>query len=329
MSRTRSLRSAAPVAAPVAAAVTALLITSACGNVNVTSDSSKSNGGSASSSATAPAPDVDTSAAEGNWLLGMQTAGGSDAEKTTTVYVTYDPSTGQATKRVMPAVTASSSSPRLAPLLVSTDRRWAIPDTAISDSEMRSGQLKVYSVTSDATKVVDIRKATGDDGLRAVGWAFDPERADTLRVVDTDNRVWAVNVAGGKATQQGTLGKGPWIFTSGFDPNTGKPYLESIDSDATKPAGNGPADTSPVLRDGGTVLANDSKTLAQLPQSPCRLGAAFVDGNGVTWMFCADKAELTTYYLPKDEKDWTAFGKPSSPVAPDAATFPLVLPPAR
>jgi hypothetical protein len=324
MRRTSLMRSAAPVAA----AVTALLLVSACGDVKVTSDSSKDDGGSASASSDAPKPDVDTSVAEGNWLLGVQTAGGNDAEKSTTVYITYDPSTGQATSRTMPGVTASSASSDLAALLVSSDRKWAIPDTEISDGEEHSGQLKVYSLTSDATRIVDIRSATGHNDLKAIGWAFDPERADTLRVVDTANRVWDVNVAGGKATQEGTLAKGPWVFTNGFNHNTGKPYMESIESDATNPAGNGPADTSPVTRDGGTILANDSDLLAKLPASPCRLGAGFTDANGVTWVFCADKPTVSTYYLPKDEKDWTAYGKPSTPVAPDAAAFPLVLPPA-
>jgi len=323
MRRTNLLRSAAPVTAAVAA----LLLTSACGDVQVTSDSSK-DGEKSSSSAKAASPDVDTTVADGNWLLGVQTAGGNDAEKSTTVYITYNPSTGQATTRSMPGVTAASASTELAALLVSADRRWAIPDTAISNSEEHTGKLKVYSLTSDATRVVDIRRATGQNGLRAIGWAFDPERADTLRVVDTADRVWVVNVTGGKATQEGTLPKGPWVFTNGFNHNTGEPYVESIDSDATNPPGNGPADTSPVTRDDGTVLANDSKAFAELPASPCRLGAGFTDANGVTWAFCADKPTLSTYYLPKGGKDWTAYGKPSSPVAPEAATFPLVLPPA-
>jgi hypothetical protein len=328
MHRTTFLRSWAPVAA----AMTALALTSACGDVKVTSDSSKSDSSKSDSdqdsTSSSTSAQVDTSAAAGNWLLGLQTAGGSDAEKSTTVYVTYNPSTGQATKRSMPGVTAASASPRMAPLLVSADRAWAIPDTAISGSEEKSGKLIVYSLTSDATRVIDIRRASGQDGLRAIGWAFDPQRAGALRVVDTANRVWSVNVSGGKATQEGTLAKGPWVFTNGFNPNTGAPYMESIDSDATNPAGNGPADKAPVTRDGGTVLANDDDVLAKLPTSPCRLDAGFTDANGVTWAFCADKPTLSTYYLPKGATSWTAFGKASNPVAPTAAAFPLVLPPA-
>ena len=152
--------------------------------------------------------------------------------------------------------------------------------------------------------------------MKAIGWAFDPERADTLRVVDTATASGPSNVAGGKATQEGTLAKGPWVFTNGFNHNTGEPYMESIDSDETNPAGNGPADTSPVTRDGGTVLPTDAEALTELPASPCRLGAGFTDANGVTWVFCADKPTLSTYYLPKDGEEWTAYGKPSTPVAP-------------
>ena len=64
------------------------------------------------------------------------------------------------------------------------------------------------------------------------------------------------------------------MFTNGFNPNTGTPWVESITDDRTKPAGNGVAFTAPVTRDGGTVLPNGSARLAELPASPCRLGAA-------------------------------------------------------
>ena len=315
-------------AAPVAAALTALLIASGCGDVEVTSDSEKKSDTDQEKTPSAEPAAVDTSAGEGDWLLGMQSAGGADAEKSTTVYVTYNPSTGQATARKMPGVTAASASPELAALLVSADRQWAIPDTEIKGGATSSGKLEVYSLSSDGTKTINMRQRSGESGLKPIGWAFDPARADTLRVVDTASRVWAVNVAGGKATQEGTLAKGPWVFTSGFNRNTGEPYMESIDSNVTNPPGNGPADTSPVTRGGGTVLANDSETLAELPASPCRVGAGFTDANGTTWVFCADKPAISTYYLPEDGEEWTAYGKPSTAVAPEAATFPLVLPPA-
>lgn len=323
MRRTRLMRSAAPVAA----VLTAVLMTSACGDVKVTTDSKKSDSDKGRTAPPEPSA-VDTSVANGNWLLGMQSAGGVDAETATTVYVTYNPTTGQATARKLPGVRAGSASPDQAALLVSTDRKWAIPDTEIKGGNTSSGKLTVYSLTSGGSKVIDIRERSGNSGVKPIGWAFDPERADTLRVVDTASRVWAVNVAGGRATQEKPLAKGPWVFINGFNRNTGEPYSESIDSDATNPAGNGTADTSPVTRDDGTVLANGSPALTKLPPSPCRLSAGFVDADGVTWVFCADQPTISTYYLPKDGKEWTVFGKPSPAVAPEAASFDLVLPPA-
>jgi hypothetical protein len=301
----------------------ALLVTAGCGDLSDEKDSPQAED---SPSAT---PTADTSAGEGNWLLGVTNAGGADGEKSTTVYITYDPSTGKATASKMPGVGAGSATPEQASLLVSADRRWAIPDTGIPDAQGKSGQLKVYSPTDGTTKAVDLHQRTGDDGVEAVGWAFDPKRPDTLRVVDTKNRIWAVSVTGDKAAQEGSLPKGgPWVFTNGFNPNTGEPWLESIESDATEPAGNGKADTSPVARSGGTVLPSGSKGLSTLPQSPCRLAGGFTDENGVTWAFCADKAAVTTYYLPKDGEKWVAYGKPSTAVAPVASGVTLVLPPA-
>jgi len=301
--------------APLGLVLATLLVAAGCGSVEVTAKDDQKK--------------VDTSAGQGNWLLGMTTAGGADAETSTTVYVTFNPSTGQATTQKLPGVQGASASPEQAALLVSADRAWAIPDTGISRGEEQSGHLKVYSLSGGDTLVIDIRDRTGESDVRAIAWAFDPERADTLRVVDTRNRVWVVNVAGGRATLESTLPKGAWIFTNGFTPNTGEPWVESIDSAETLPPGNGPADTSPVTRDGGTLLPSGSPVFSKLPTSPCRLGAGFTDGAGVTWSFCADDPTLTCYYLPKDGKDWTAYGKPSASVAPTAAGFPLVLPPAE
>ena len=313
--------------ARLAVALATLVVAAGCGSAEVTAKDDEKKAEKTPSAS--PSAQVDTTAGEGNWLLGMTTAGGADAETSTSVYVTFNPATGKASKQELPGVQGASASPRQAALLISADRLWAIPDTAISSAEVRSGQLKVYSLSDGSTKVVDIRDRTGNSDVRAIAWAFDPERADTLRVVDTRNRVWAVNVAGGRAAQEGTLPKGAWFFTNGFNPNTGEPWVESIENDETLPPGNGPADTSPVTRDGGTVLPAGSPVLSKLPASPCRLGAGFTDGAGVTWTFCADDPTLATYYLPKDGQDWTAYGKPSAPVAPVAAGFPLVLPPAE
>jgi hypothetical protein len=312
--------------APVTAGLVTLLIAAGCGSVEV---KAKDDGSKADPTPSAAAsPSVDTSTAEGDWLLGMTTAGGADGEKSTTVYVTFNPSTGVASAHKLVGVEGASATPQQAALLVSADRRWAIPDTGTTHAEEKSGQLKVYSLAGGGTKVVDLRQRSGKSDVDPIGWAFDPSRGDTLRVVDTKNRVWSVSVAGGKATQESTLAKGPWVFTNGFNVQTGEPYLESIDSDKTLPAGNAPTDATVVTRDGGTVLPNGSPGLTKLPQSPCRLGAGFTDRSGVTWAFCADSPTVTTYYLPQGGQQWTAYGKPSTAVAPTAAGFALVLPPA-
>ncbi len=317
--------------APLALAVVTLLAVAGCGDVEVKpkdGSAKDASGPTAKASPSAEDKAAETAAGEGDWLLGLTTAEGADAETSRTVYLTYNPSTGQARARRMPGVTAASVTPEQAALLVSADRTWAIPDTAIGRPEGRSGKLKIYSLTGGATKVIDLRARANSSDLTPIGWAFDPERAQSLRVVDTKNRVWMVDVAGGKARQESKLAGGPWIFTNGFNPNSGEPWVESIDSAKTLPAGNGTADTSPVTREDGTVLPAGSPGFSKLPKSPCRLGAGFSDDSGVSWAFCADSETISTYVLPKDGTQWTAYGKPSTAVAPVAAGFPLVLPPA-
>jgi hypothetical protein len=313
-----------------AVAALALLGAAGCGDVEVTPKSSPTADSSADESPSAsPSAKADTSLGEGRWLLGMSAAGGADGETSTMTYVSYDPSTGEATATELPGVKGASASAEQGVLLVSADRAWAVPDTSISRAEGRSGKLKVYSLANGSPKVVDIKARTGKSDVVAIGWAFDPERADTLRVVDTKNRVWSVAVPGGKARAEASLPRGPWVFTNGFNRNTGQPYVESIDSDRTKPAGNGPSDTSAITRSGGTVLPSGTPGLEKLPPSPCRQAAGFTEGSGTTWVFCADAPSVKAYYLPKDAQEWTAFGKPSSDVAPTAAGVPVVLPPAQ
>jgi len=311
------------------AVVATLLLAAGCGDLEVNSKDGKASEDKSETSPTPSPTEANTSAGEGNWLLGITSAGGADAETSMTSYITYNPSTGQATARELPGVQAGGTEAEQAALMVSADRHWAIPNTTIARGQERSGKLKVYSLTDATTEVIDIRDRTGKDDVKPIAWAFDPGRADTLRVVDTKNRVWVVNVAGGKASQEDKLPGGAWVFTNGFNPNTGTPWVESITSDKTKPAGNGVAFKGPVAREGGEVLANGSPGLSDLPASPCRLGAAYTSDDGTTWAFCADQPTVETYYLPKDGKEWTAYGKPSTAVAPVASGFPLVLPPAE
>ncbi len=316
-----------PALGPLVAVLATLLLAAGCGSVEVKAKDGDKKADKAPSAS--PTADADTSAGEGDWLLGITTAGGADGEATQTTYIVFNPSTGKATARKVPSAEEASATPEEASLLVSSNRLYAITDTAVPRSQGTSGRLKVYSLAGGPAKIVDIRQRTGNDTVKPIAWAFDPTRDDTLRVVDTKYRVWSLSVAGGKATAESRLPHGDWVFTNGFNPNSGEPWVESIDSDATRPAGNGEADKSPVTRFDGTVLPADSRALSALPASPCKLGAGFTSAAGVTWAFCADDPTLATYYLPKGGSTWTAYGKPSASVAPEAEGFPLVLPPAE
>jgi hypothetical protein len=308
-----------------AALLAALVLTglSGCGDANTDSP--------ADPATTDPSPDaVDgDGAGNGDWLLRFSTADGADGERVGAVYVTYNPATGAAAARKVPPVNATDASPDEEVLLVSADHAWAIQDTGVPKGEAATGRLVLYSVTSEETRTVDIRALTGKPDLRARGWAFDPVDANVLRVVDADQAVWKVDLAGATATQEGTLpSREGWIFGNGFDKNSGQPYIESIDSDETEPAGNGDSDTRPVTRQGGTPIRYDGDTLDGLPKPPCEFAGGFRFDDGAAWLFCADTPSITAYRLAAGGGSWEQDGTPSTGVVPDAAVeLAFVLPP--
>jgi hypothetical protein len=272
---------------------------------------------------------TDSSVHDGDWVLRFSTAGGVDGEKVGAVYVRYNPTTGAAAVRKLPALTATDASTDEEALLVSADHAWAIQDTGVPKSQASTGKLLLYSVSSDETKTLDIRALTGKPDLRATGWAFDPAVANVLRVVDADHAVWTVDLAAQTASQAGTLpNRDGWIFGNGFDKNTGEPYIESIDSDQTEPAGNGDTDTSPVQREDGTLVRYDGQELGGLPQPPCGFGGGFRFDDGTTWMFCADTPSISAYRIAKDGTSWEPYGEPSADVVPgEAVALSFALPP--
>lgn len=270
---------------------------------------------------------TDASAPSGDWLLRFTTSGGAEGEKVGAVYVRYDPTTGAAAVRKLPATTASNAGPDEDLLLVSADHAWAVPDTGVPRSESRTGKLLLYSLTSDTTQTLDIRAATGKHGLVARAWAFDPTSPHLLRIVDADRAVWQVDLATMSATHEGTLRvREGWIFADGFDKTTGEPFVESIDSNATEPAGNGDDDTRPVQRQGGTLVRYDGGDLDGLPKPPCEFAGGFRDDDGSAWLFCADSPSITAYRAGKDA--WQPYGAASPGVVPDnAVELTFALPP--
>jgi hypothetical protein len=277
----------------------------------------------------APPSSAGASAAEGDWLLRFTTAEGADGEQSRSVYVRYNPTTGDATARSLPAVIASDASQDEQALLVNADHTLAVPDTAISAAERRSGRLTIYSVTGDTTDTLDIRGLTGKPDLRAVAWAFDPADADLLRIVDSARVVWKVDLASKSASQERTLpSRDGWIYGNGFDKETGEPYIESIDSDETEPAGNGDSDVRPVERQGGTLIRYDGAELDGLPKPPCGFAGGFAFDDGIVWLFCADTPSIAAYQAHPGGASWHAYGLPSAKVVPTAAAeLSFALPP--
>jgi hypothetical protein len=267
--------------------------------------------------------------AAGDWLLRFATAEGADGEQSRAVYVHYDPATGAASARALPPQRTMDVSGDEQVLLVSADHRWALPDTAVPKAQARAGKLVIYSTTDDRTETLDVGAATGKDDVRAVGWAFDPTEAAVLRLVDSRLRVWRVDLSAHTATQERQLPRrAGWIFGNGFDKNTGEPYVESIDSDQTDPAGSGDSDTRPVERQHGTVVPYDGEPLDGLPTPPCGVAGAFRFDDGRAWLFCADTPSIRAYVAGPSAGSWQAQGKPSARVVtPDVAELSYVLPP--
>ena len=273
MRRTKSTRSAAPV---LAAVLTALLVTAGCGDVEVTSDDDTSADKAESTPSADSNADVDTSAGEGNWLLGMpdgRRRRRRDQHHRLHHLQPLDRAGHgpQAARRRRPP----APRPTQAALLVSADRHWAIPDTEIPAAGEERGQLKVYSLADGTTKVVDIRERTGEDDVKAIGWAFDPERAGH---------------AAGRGHQEPGLGgrtspaarpprRARCPRAPGCSPTASTPTPASRTwraSTATRPSRR--ATASPTPRRSPATAAPCSPTesdgLTKLPASPCRLGAA-------------------------------------------------------
>lgn len=279
--------------------------------------------------ATAATPTADAGiTGSGDWLLRFNTAEGADGESSRAVYVTFDPETGTATVKRMPAVVAGSSYGGGQAVLVSADHDWALRDTTVGREGAR-GTITLYATAGTATTTLPVRTWSGETAMRPVAAAFDPEDADLLRVVDAAHRVWAVDLEKRTASQRGTLPRrAGWIFGNGFDKNSGEPYVEAIDSDETLPPGNGDSDTRPVERQGGTLLSYDGTTPPGVPALPCGFAGGFTDGSGTSWIFCADTPSISAYRVAKGEQQWKPFGKASVNVVPGtAAELSVVLPP--
>ncbi len=212
-------------------------------------------------------------------------------------------------------------------LLVDADHSSALLDSRPTKQERAAGRVTLYDLTKQGrTSTVDVRKATGDQGLTPDWVVFDPTKPDTLRVVD-GLTVWVVPTDGGKATKEGVLPSRPgWIFAGGFNKNDGLPFIEDIDSFQTIPKGNGETSTRAVVRTTGKVVPSDNGGFAGLPEAHCGLGTAFALADGPTWAFCAKQKRIQARVLEPGASQWEDAGKPTGDVVAPNAEPTFVLP---
>lgn len=304
--------------AGIVLAAVLLLLATACGNEGTD----------------ASAADTPGSAGKGSWLVGITAIGGSDAEKTETTYVRFDPATGVTHKVSLPAVTAASTDPAMTPLLVSGDRHWAIPDLEIPRAQEKSGEVDIYALADGSPRKLDLDAAAGK-ALHPIAWAFDPREPATLRIVDADYGVWSLDLDNGKAPgkaqpraqRDDALKSRGTVFTNTFDPNTAEPYVESLDGTKTYPADMDSRLHADIRRDGGTLLPTDSSQVKDLPKNPCELASGFRTAQGQSWLICADGTRLRAYTLDEGDSEWTPYGKQSPEVALEIASMTVALPP--
>lgn len=275
-----------------------------------------------------PTSATPTETPKGDWLLRFSTAQGADGEVARAVYVRFDPQTGKASRAILPGVRAGDTYADAQALLISADHTRAILDGTIPKAQRASGKVPIYSIEDGSATEVDLRAMT-DSSMVPVAWAFDPEDADLLRVVDKQRRVWAVDLAAKSAKQESTLErKSGWFFAGGFDKNTGQPYIESVDTTDTIPPGNGDDDTRPVQRQGGSIVIYDGDDLGDLPKPPCDFAGGFAFDGGSTYLFCADQPSITAYVASSGSTEWTAVGTASPAIVPrTVADLSVVLPP--
>ncbi|GGF47947.1 hypothetical protein GCM10011519_22450 [Marmoricola endophyticus] len=277
------------------------------------------------------APDL----ARGTWVLRIDGHGGADGETTTASYLMVRPAEGSVRTVSTPAVQGGDTGMAERALLVDAGHRLALADTVPSAADQAAGRAQVTVLADGRRREVDLRKATGDPSLRADHVAFDADVPGQLRVV-SGRSVWVVDLGGagtpGRAVKEGELPiTDSWIF-GGFAPDTGDPFLSSIDSFETRPKGYGELDEQVLRRAGGRVLPSDGAAPASLAGQPadasCQQVTGFVESGGRAWEFCLSGTDLVVKVRAKGRAGWATVGPPAQDVVPPEHDLVLVLPPA-
>ena len=213
----------------------------------------------------------------------------------------------------------------------SADRSWAMPDIAADEAgaSSRAARRSTTSRSRAGGPRSTSARRPATTGL-TLGWAFDPTRPDTLRVVDRANRVWAVSVAGGKATQEGTLPRGP----AGCSPaastsNTGEPYMEEHRQRRDQPGGQRcRRHLGPWSRTTAAPSCRPKPAASpSCPQRPAASAPAFTDcQRRRPGRSARTKRTGATYYLPRTARSGRTLGKPTGRGGPRTRRRPARAP---
>ena len=273
------------------------------------------------------APDL----ARGTWVLRTDGHSGADGETTTAHYLMVRPADGTVRTVSMPAVSANDASGDQRALLVDAGHRFALTDTSTSAADRQAGKVSVTSLADGSRDTVDLRAATGDSTLTTDHVAFDATTAGQVRVV-SGRAVWTVDLdtsgKPGKAKKEGEIPiTEVWMF-GGFAPDTGDPYLSSIETFETRPKGYGEDDEQVLRRGDGRVLMSETGRLAGQPvDESCEQVTGFVEKGGRAWEFCLTGTDLTVKVRAPERRSWQTVGPPAEDAVARENDLVLVLPP--
>ena len=246
------------------------------------------------------------------WVARFETGGDEVADGV--AYVRFDPASGATdVTEITGPPDAFTPNPYL---LVDAGRTVAVRANAASIKEERTGTTTLYALDGGKARPIDLREVTGVDGLHPIGWAFDPEEAGLLRILDRSGRLFEWQVADDRATELDAVEAGKGFALA--------PYFDS-------------ADGMPLLRDkrtyeiekGGAYAAGGATAVkTDLSACPGRttLARTVRDGSGTSWTGCQVGDKVLLLQRADGESGWTDAGASGADVPRDTQTLTWVLP---
>lgn len=251
-------------------------------------------------------------AADRPWVARFET--GDDEVADAVAYVRFDPASGATDVTEIPGPPMDfEPNPYL---VVDAGRTLAVRANAASMKEERTGAMRLYALDGGDARSIDLREITGVDDLHPIGWAFDPEEAGLLRILDRSGRLFEWPVAEDAATELDAVEVGQGSALA--------PFFDS-------------ADGMPLSRDkktyeiekGGAYTAGGA-TPVRTDRSGCpgrtTLARTVRDASGTTWTGCQVGDRVVLLQQADGESGWTDAGASGADVPKDTQTLTWVLP---